>query len=74
MKPEHVEQMESGGMMCRHCGGRVDEEGYSMGGEMEEGPEESSSEVEEDESEQHEAVERMRAAAFANAVKNRRGE
>jgi hypothetical protein len=31
--PEHVEKMESGGLMCRHCGGAVDADGYSTGGE-----------------------------------------
>lgn len=33
-KPEHVDELESGGMVCRHCGGAVDADGYSSGGEV----------------------------------------
>lgn len=30
--PEHVRKMGAGGYACMHCGGEVDEEGYSLGG------------------------------------------
>jgi hypothetical protein len=78
-KPEHVEQLESGGTMCRFCGGRVDGEGYAMGGDVDEEPLERSLDEEmamesEDMPEQQVATERMRAAAFADAVKRRRSE
>ena len=32
--PEHVEKMSDGGMACKHCGGAVDADGYSDGGEI----------------------------------------
>jgi hypothetical protein len=32
--PEHVQKLEGGGMACMHCGGSVDAEGYSDGGEV----------------------------------------
>jgi hypothetical protein len=28
-RPEHVKEMHSGGLACMHCGGEVDEEGFS---------------------------------------------
>lgn len=77
-KPEHVEQLESGGMMCRHCGGRVDDEGYAMGGDIDGDDDGSFEESLHDGSdelpEQYQSTERMRHAAFAEAVKRRRGD
>lgn len=35
MKPEHVMEMGNGGHVCKACGGMVDAEGYSDGGEVE---------------------------------------
>lgn len=32
--PEHVQKMARGGMMCMHCGGSVDRDGYAEGGEV----------------------------------------
>lgn len=34
--PEHVEKDADGGMMCAHCGGRVDADGYAEGGVIDE--------------------------------------
>lgn len=34
MRPEHIEDTATG-HVCRHCGGRVDAEGYSEGGMVE---------------------------------------
>ncbi len=71
-KPEHIEQLEGGGMVCRHCGGSVGDDGYSMGGEVE--PElEAAFEGDTDTApEQGVATVRMREAAFADAVSRRR--
>ncbi len=67
--PEHVETMETGGMMCRHCGGKVGPEGYSEGGEVE-----PMMEGETDETpQQYVATERLRdGSGFADAVRNRK--
>lgn len=33
--PAHVKRMARGGMSCMHCGGSVEEDGYSSGGIVE---------------------------------------
>ena len=69
---------EASGGICRHCGGPVDKRGLSTGGlvvdELEEELEQpfEGEDIEEDETEQHESAERVRAAAFADAVRRRR--
>lgn len=75
---EHVEKMESGGMCCRHCGSSVDDDGYSVGGDAQDGDHDADSEVtamqEGDTGEipqQYEATKRMRSAAFADAISRR---
>jgi hypothetical protein len=70
-KPEHVEQLEGGGMVCRHCGGSVDAEGYSDGGEVESEIEAAQEGDTDTAPEQGVATERMRDAAFADAVRRR---
>lgn len=70
--PEHVDKT-AGGSVCRHCGGSVDDEGFSTGGIVL--PKTGEYEAVEDESqetEQHESGEKMREAAFADAVRRRR--
>lgn len=47
MPKEHVEELAEGGHACRHCGGAVGEDGYSLSLEPEES--EKSAEVEVDE-------------------------
>lgn len=32
--PGHVRKMSDGGMVCYHCGGRVEADGYAEGGEV----------------------------------------
>jgi hypothetical protein len=73
--PEHVERA-GGGTICRHCGGAVDEDGFSTGGLVvaDTGEFESvSDDVEADETEQREDTERKRALAFSAAVTRRHG-
>lgn len=75
--PEHVD-VSARGHVCKHCGGAVDEEGFSIGGLVEadtgeyepfESPDDESRETE-----QHEDVEQKRSAAFASAVtRSKRG-
>ena len=71
--PEHVDET-AGGPVCRHCGGSVDKDGFSTGGlvRADTGEFEPVGELEEDETEQHEAVEQMRASAFTDAVRRSR--
>ena len=76
--PEHVEKHPSGITMCRHCGGEVAEDGYSAGGLIMDGDHAAESEIEAAEKgdtgelpQQYQAVERMRDAAFADAIKRR---
>lgn len=70
--PEHVEKHSSGVAMCRHCGGEVAEDGYSAGGLVSEGEPMREGETD-DVPQQGAATERMRDAAFADAVRSRRG-
>jgi hypothetical protein len=67
--PEHVQHLESGGLACRHCGGKVTAEGYSDGGEV--GP---MLEGETDETpQQFVATEKLReGSGFVDAVRRRR--
>lgn len=66
--PEHVEETEHG-VSCRHCGGVVGDDGYSMAlGEGEE-----FEPIEKPETDQQESTEKMRSSAFANAIRHRRG-
>ena len=62
---------------CAHCGGSVDAYGKAMGGEvpdeMESNFDVHSPEEEKSESPQEQATERMRAAAFGDAMKRRGG-
>lgn len=73
--PEHVDKT-AAGHVCRHCGGSVDEDGFSVGGlvtdtgEFE--PIEGEGDDEEQETEQHESGEKDRALAFADAVRRSR--
>lgn len=74
--PEHVDET-SAGTVCRHCGGAVGRDGFSTGGLVTATGEfepvgEDEGELEEEETEQHEAVERMRASAFTDAVRRSR--
>lgn len=77
---EHVGQLESGGHICRHCGGRVGEDGYAAGGEVQDGDHDMDSEgeamLEGDTGEvpqQWQATQRLReGSGFADAVRNRR--
>jgi hypothetical protein len=70
--PDHVDKTASGNV-CRHCGGSVDNDGFSTGGIMPPGTgEHESVEEESQETEQHESGEKMREAAFADAVRRRR--
>lgn len=39
--PEHVKKMAHGGYACMSCGGEVDSDGYSTGGEVSEDEEEA---------------------------------
>lgn len=70
--PEHVDKT-AAGHVCRHCGGAVDEDGFSSGGlvtaksgEFEPVGDEA------EETEQHEDVEKKRALAFTDAVRRSR--
>lgn len=67
-------QLESGGAVCRHCGGRVGEDGYSDGGPVEESEGEAMLDGDtNDMPQQGVATERLRhGAGFADAVRNRR--
>lgn len=65
--PEHVQKMESGGMMCRHCGGAVGEDGYAEDMGVEEGEAELSEADEGEETPQYKATMR----SFADAVRGR---
>lgn len=72
--PEHVDKT-AAGHVCRHCGGSVDEDGFSVGGIAKDTGEFEPIEGEEDEeqeTEQHESGEKMRSAAFADAVRRSR--
>lgn len=74
---EHVEKLESGGSVCRHCGGAVDAEGYATGGDVD-SPEVNILNSNDDDSEttdQYQSTVRMRrASGFADAVKRRGGD
>jgi hypothetical protein len=65
--PEHAVRLSSGQMVCAHCGGKVDGDGYSDGGEvgddglLDESPEETR---------QHRADDRL--GDFARSVMGRR--
>lgn len=61
---EHVEQHSSGAHVCKHCGGEVAEDGYSAGGLIMDGESDEMGDV----PEQYQATERMRDAAFAEAL------
>lgn len=66
--PEHVEKHPSGITTCRHCCGEVGEDGYSAGG-MVESEGDAMLEGETDEMpQQGVSTERMRDAAFAQAL------
>lgn len=69
MTPNHVEESEHG-MTCKSCGGIVGEDGLAetMGEAEEFEP------VEGADTDQHEAGERMRDSAFADALRRRKGE
>lgn len=73
---EHVEKLESGGSVCRHCGGAVDDDGYAMGGDVD-SPEANILNNNDDDSEttdQMQSIVRLRrASGFADAVKRRGG-
>jgi hypothetical protein len=76
---EHVEQLETGGTVCRHCGGGVDAEGYATGGQVGDGDHDMESELEAMQEgdtgevpQQYQATVRMREAGFADAVRRRR--
>ena len=71
--PEHVDET-AAGTVCRHCGGAVSRDGFSTGGIVTStGEFEPVSEDDEaEETEQHEAVEQMRASAFTDAVRRSR--
>lgn len=69
MKPEHIEESEHG-MSCRHCGGEVGADGYSMAmGGLAEAEEHEG--VEGYGTDQQNATEAMREAGFADAIKRR---
>lgn len=72
---DHVEQHSSGASVCRHCGGEVAEDGYSVGGLVMDDSEIGAAQSgETDETpQQYEADERMRDAAFADALSRRHG-
>lgn len=66
---EHVEKHASGVSMCKHCGGEVGDDGYSLGGIVDlEAPVPADQETE-----QMEGAERLSDAAFADAIKGRGG-
>jgi hypothetical protein len=67
---EHMQAMEGGGMVCRHCGGSVDDDGYATEAE-EQGLDGFSGEV--DEPEQHESAVKMRKRSLADALDRRGG-
>ncbi len=67
--PDHVEKHPGGFALCRHCGGEVGDDGFSMGGELEA----SLEGVTDEPVEQGEAAEELREAAFADAISKRRG-
>jgi hypothetical protein len=71
--PEHVDKT-AAGHVCRHCGGSVDEDGFSIGGLVTDTGEFEPIEGddEEQETEQHESGEKSRALAFADAVRRSR--
>jgi hypothetical protein len=71
--PEHVDKT-AAGHVCRHCGGSVDEDGFSSGGLVtaDTGEFEPVADVEAEETEQHEDVEKKRALAFTDAVRRSR--
>lgn len=50
-KPGHVQRLESGGYVCRHCGADVDDAGYYAGGEVDEPPPTKPTKPDESESE-----------------------
>lgn len=56
MPKEHMEELAEGGHACRHCGGPVGEDGYSLA--LDESPESKSAEVEVDEGALMDALER----------------
>ncbi len=73
--PEHVQKLESGGHVCMHCGGEVDDEGYAMGGGAVDEESEDLLDNNNDESKetaQHASTVRMRRASFADAMRARR--
>ncbi len=69
-EPSHIEKHSSGVSVCRHCGGEVGDDGYSLPGMAEEEGG-MMSDAEGGESEQEESGEQHRDAAFAEAIKRR---
>jgi hypothetical protein len=70
--PEHVDKT-AAGHVCRHCGGAVDEDGFSSGGLVTAKSGEFEPVCDEDEeTEQHEDAEKKRALAFTDAVRRSR--
>lgn len=75
---DHVEKHKSGASVCKSCGGEVADDGYSKGGLVMDGDHVEESEISAMEKgdtgevpQQYAAKERMRDAAFADAVKRR---
>lgn len=69
--PEHMERLEHGGAVCKHCGGEVSEDGYAAN--MAEGgwAGEQTGESMGGEGEQMEDTEMMRKLGFADAISRR---
>ena len=72
--PEHVQQLETGGTVCKHCGGSVDPDGYAMGGEIAEAETRLSDAGTPAETPQFEATAGLRRSAFADAMSKRGGD
>lgn len=70
-KPEHIEQLESGGTVCRHCGGSVDAEGYAKGGDVESETEAAQEGDTAELPQQGSATPGLRELGFAEAVSRR---
>lgn len=68
----HVEKHPGGASMCRHCGGEVGEDGYSMGG-MVEAMEMVNDDDFAEEPQQGVDAEKMSDEAFVNTIRRRKG-
>jgi hypothetical protein len=73
MTPEHIEEQSDGAKRCMHCGGDVDDEGYSMalGGEVQDAGGEGAGHVATNDDGD---ADKLKESAFSTALLRRKGE